>query len=409
MRAPIDPGDRAATPPAPRARRRSGKLLWGLVLMFVALLAVGTIPRLQRQRVLQAEVQSRTGTPTVRVMPVRRGDSANVLTLPGTAQALRETPVYARTTGYVRRWLVDIGARVSEGQLLAELETPELDQEQAQARASLARAKSAETLARATLDRMRSLVEDSAATRQELDEKQAAFDASAATVAAEEANVRRLGELHRFGRVTAPFAGVITERNLEQGGLVMAGSSGASAKALFVIAQSDTVRIFVNIPENAATAVSAGLPATVTVRDQPGRELEGRVSRVSLALDPATRTMVAQVDVPNVGRKLLPGMYAQVTIATRRAVPSILIPANALVIRADGPQVATVVDGKVHFTLLKLGRDLGTELEVISGVRDGEQVVINPSDDVVEGATVRAVSAGSGGDAAKPTAVRAAK
>lgn len=406
MRAPIDSPDRAA-PPAVRARRGGARLAWGLVLLFIALFAIGTIPRLQRQRVLQAEVQSRTSTPMVRVMPVRLGGTTNDLMLPGTAQALRETPVYARTTGYVRRWLVDIGARVREGQLLAELETPELDQEQAQASASLARAKSAETLARATLDRMRSLVSDSAATRQELDEKQAAFDASAATVAAEEANVRRLGELQRFGRVTAPFAGVITERNLEQGGLVMAGSAGGSAKALFVISQADTVRIFVNIPENAATAVTAGLPATVTVRDQPGRALTGRVSRVSGALDPATRTMIAQVDVPNVGRALLPGMYAQVKIGTKRAVPAILIPANALVIRSDGPQVATVADGKVHFVILKLGRDLGTELEVISGVRAGEQLVINPSDDVVEGATVRVVSAESGADAAKPTAVKA--
>jgi RND family efflux transporter MFP subunit len=392
-------GEPAYTPGAPRRKRGVTRILVGAGLLFAALLAVGTLPRLQRQRDLNAEVRSRTEALTVRVLPVHRGPASFELTLPGTAQAMRETPIYARSTGFVRRWLVDIGARVRAGQLLAELETPEVDQELAQARASLARARSSETLAKATLDRMPSLVRDSAASRQELDEKQAAFDAAAASVAAEEANVRRLGELQGFARVTAPFSGVITERNLEQGGLVSAGTSGGSAKPLFVIAQADTVRVFVNVPENAATAVKAGLTATVTVRDRPGREMRGRVSRTSGALDPATRTMVAQVDVPNVGNALLPGMYAEVKLATTRAVPAILIPANALVVRSAGPQVATVHDGTIHFTTLQLGRDLGTELEVISGVSDGEQVVINPSDDVVEGAKVRTVAAD--GDAGK--------
>jgi RND family efflux transporter MFP subunit len=400
---PTTPG--AVPPPG---RGRSTRIVLGLLLVFAALFALGTLPRLARQRELRAEVQTRTEAALVRVVAVRRGGTASEFTLPGTAQALREAPIYARSTGYVRRWFVDIGARVAPGQLLAELETPEVDQEIAQARASLARSRSSETLARTTLERLKALVRDSAATPQELDERQAAYEAAQATVAAEEANVRRLGELQAFGRVTAPFGGTITARNLEQGGLVSAGTSGG-AKPLFVVAQADTVRIFVNVPENAATAVRTGLVATVTVRDLPGREFKGRVSRTSGALDPATRTMLAQVDVPNPGNVLFAGMYAQVALATTRAVPAILVPANALVIRPEGPQVATVRDGKVHFVMLQLGRDLGTELEVISGNADGDQVIINPSDEVVEGAPVRVAPADAPNEAAEKGAGGAKK
>jgi RND family efflux transporter MFP subunit len=362
----------------------------GVVLLFAALFALGTFPRLTREKVLRAEVESRAEAPLVRVMAVRTGAASSEFMLPGTAQAIRESPVYARTTGFVRRWSVDIGARVRAGQVLAELETPEVDQELAQSRAALARTRAAETLARTTLERMKALVRDSAATRQELDERQAAYDAAQASVAADEANVRRLEELQRFGRLTAPFSGTITTRNVELGGLVSAGTSG-SAKPLFVVSQVDTVRFFVNVPENAATVVRAGQAANVVVRDIPGRVFKGRVSRTSGALDAATRTMVAQVDVPNPGHALLAGMYAQVTLTAVRAIPSILVPANALVIRPEGPQVAVVRDGKVHFVTLQLGRDLGTELEVISGLSEGDQVVMNPSDAVEEGAAVRVV------------------
>lgn len=376
--------------PPPGGSGHASKVIVGVVLLFAALLAIGTWPRLTRQKDLRAEVESRAEAPLVRVMAVRRGDASTKFMLPGTAQPMREAPVYARSTGYVRRWSVDIGARVRAGQVLAELETPEVDQELAQSRATLARTRAAETLARTTLERIKALVRDSAATRQELDERQAAYDAQQASVAADEASVRRLEELQRFGRVTAPFSGTITERNLESGGLVSAGTSGG-AKPLFVISQADTVRFFVNVPENAATAVRTGQVADVVVRDIPGKVFKGRVSRTSGALDPATRTMVAQVDVPNPGHVLLAGMYAQVTLTAVRAIPSILVPANALMIRAQGPQVATVRDGKVHFVTLQLGRDFGTELEVISGLNEGDQVVMNPSDVVEEGAVVRVV------------------
>ena len=381
--------------PPPPGSGHASKVIIGDVLLFAALLAIGTWPRLTRKKELRAEVDARAEAPLVRVLAVRRGAASTEFMLPGTAQPMREAPVYARSTGYVRRWSVDIGARVRAGQVLAELETPEVDQELAQSRAALARTRASETLARTTLDRMKALVHDSAATRQELDERQAAYDAAQASVAADEANVRRLEELQRFGSVTAPFSGTITERNLESGGLVSAGTSGG-AKPLFVVSQADTVRVFVNVPENAATAVRAGQQASVVVRDIPGRVFKGRVARTSGALDAATRTMIAQVDVPNPGHAILAGMYAQVSLTTTRAIPLILLPANALVIRPDGPQVATVRDGRVHFVTLQLGRDLGTELEVISGLEEGDQVVVNPSDVVTEGAAVRVVVEGEG-------------
>jgi RND family efflux transporter MFP subunit len=362
------------------------------------LFVIGTLPRLTRHRELLAEAERRTEAPMVRVMAVRRGKATSELTLPGTIEAVREAPIHARSTGYVRNWTADIGTRVRAGQLLAQLETPEVDQELAQGRAALTRAKTAESLARTTMERLKALVRDSAATRQELDERQAAYDASQAGVEVEAANVRRLEELQRFGSVTAPFSGTITSRNLELGELVTAGTSGG-ARPLFVISQADTVRVFVNVPENVATAVRAGQPASVSVRDVPGREFKGRVSRTSGALDASTRTMLAQVDVPNPGNVLLAGMYAQVTLTAARAVSSILLPANALVIRPEGPQVAIVRDGKVHFVTLQLGRDLGTELEVISGLEEGDQVVMNPSDDVQEGTTVR-IAADSAASAA---------
>jgi RND family efflux transporter MFP subunit len=376
----------------------SVRIIVGLVLLFAALFAAGTWPRLVRQKELRAEVDTRGEPPFVRVVTVRRGAASSEFMLPGTAQPIREAPVHARSTGYVRSFLVDIGARVRAGQLLAELETPEVDQELAQARAALARARSSETLARTTLERLKALVRDSAATRQELDERQANHDAALAGVGAEEANVRRLEELQRFSRVTAPFNGTVTARNLEVGALVSAGTS-SGARPLFVIAQADTVRIFVNVPEHVASAVRTGQPASVVVRDMPSRVFSGRVARTSGALDPATRTMVAQVDVPNRGHELLAGTYAEVTLEVTRAVSSILLPANALVIRPEGPQAATVREGRVHFVTLQLGRDLGTELEVLSGLIEGDQVVLNPSDVVLEGTVVRVVSPDS---AAKP-------
>jgi RND family efflux transporter MFP subunit len=301
---------------------------------------------------------------------------------------MREAALYARSSGYVRRFHADIGAHVRTGQLLAEIETPELDQELAQARASLGQVRAAYALARTSLDRWRSMVKDSAATQQELDEREAAFNAAAANVAAGEANVRRLEELQSFARVTAPFTGTVTARNVEVGQLVSPGQ-GTGTRPLFVLAQADTGRVMLSVPEAVAAQLRPGADADVFVASLGGRAFKGRVVRTAGALDAATRTMLTEVDVPNGDGTLLPGMYAQVRLAVTHAAPALLLPANALVVRATGPQAAVLRDGRVHFAKLTLGRDLGTDIEVLSGLDDGAVVVLNPSDDVTDGAAVR--------------------
>jgi RND family efflux transporter MFP subunit len=354
--------------------------------LFLLLLVLGTVPRVLQHRELEAGVRTASAAPTVRVVNARRADSSGGLLLPGTVQALREASLNARGSGYVRAYHADIGARVRRGQLLAEIATPEVDQEQAQARAELEQMRANHALALASLRRWEAMARDSAATPQELDERQAAYRVAGANVAAAAANLRRLGELQGFGRVTAPFAGVVTARNVEVGQLV---SPTPGARPLFVIAQADTARVMVSVPEAIAGQVAPGAAAEVLVRDQGGEPLAGRVVRTAGALDAVSRTMLTEVQVPNPSGALLPGMYAQVRLSARRVVPGLIIPANALLVRADGPQVAVVRDGRVHMTRVELGRDLGTEIEVLAGLEEGAAVVINPSDQVAEGAAVR--------------------
>jgi RND family efflux transporter MFP subunit len=362
--------------------------------LFLLLLAAGTVPRLRRRQELEARTRAAEAAPVVTVATVHRAAPQGELLLPGTVQAMREAAIYARGNGYVRRFHADIGARVRAGQLLAEIQTPEVDQELAQARASLGQVRAAYDLARSSLARWRSMVKDSAATRQELDEREAAFAAASANVAAAEANVRRLTELQSFGRVTAPFAGTLTARNVEVGQLVTAGQgpAGSGARPLFVLAQADTGRVMISVPEGAAAQLRPGAVAEVLVRGVEA-SVPGRVVRTAGALDPSTRTMLAEVDVPNTSGVLLPGMYAQVRLAVRSVTPGVLLPANALVVRSAGPQVALVRDGRVHFVKVVLGRDLGTDVEVLSGLDDGATVVMNPSDEVTDGAPVRVAAA----------------
>jgi RND family efflux transporter MFP subunit len=362
--------------------------------LFLLLLAAGTVPRLRRRQELEARTRAAEAAPVVTVATVHRAAPQGELLLPGTVQAMREAAIYARGNGYVRRFHADIGARVRAGQLLAEIQTPEVDQELAQARASLGQVRAAYDLARSSLARWRSMVKDSAATRQELDEREAAFAAASANVAAAEANVRRLTELQSFGRVTAPFAGTLTARNVEVGQLVTAGQgpAGSGARPLFVLAQADTGRVMISVPEGAAAQLRPGAVAEVLVRGVEA-SVPGRVVRTAGALDPSTRTMLAEVDVPNTSGVLLPGMYAQVRLAVRSVTPGVLLPANALVVRSAGPQVALVRDGRVHFVKVVLGRDLGTDVEVLTGLDDGATVVMNPSDEVTDGAPVRVAAA----------------
>ena len=375
-------------PPAPPPRRRGGLAL-GAALLATALLAAGIVPRLARQRELREETRLITGVvPTVTVAEAHAGAASSELSLPGTIQGLHETALHARANGYVRRTLVDMGTRVRAGQPLAEVEMPELDQELSQGRAALAQVQATLGLARATLARWEELVREDAATKQELDEKRAAFDVARADADAARANVERLTALRRYGTVTAPFAGVVTARNVDVGSLVSAGA-GAGARPLFTLAQADTVRILTSVPQSAAPAVRVGQAAEVTVQELGGEPFRGRVTRTAQALDPATRTLPVEIQVANRDGRLLPGMYAQVALTLTRAQPPLLVPANTLIIRADGPQVATVVDGRIRVARVRLGRDFGTEVEVLDGVAPHALLVVNPGDEVTDGAAVR--------------------
>lgn len=415
----------SAPPVEPMTGRRLVVFGGMAVVVLVVLFVISAIPRESVSQLLRAEAAARDSAPVVQVTTVHRAAAGSELALPGTIQALHESAIYARAAGYVRRWQADIGAIVHSGQLLAEIDAPELAQSAEQAQAQLTQTRAALALARADLERWKVLSRDSAVTGQELDQKRAAFESAEANTGAADANLRRLAQARQYTRVTAPFAGVITARSVDIGSLITpagatsapAGASGvggaAAAGSMFRIAQTDTVRIYLTVPEAYATSIRTGLDALVTVQGIPGRVFSGTVVRTSRALDATSRTLLTEVNVPNRDFALLPGMSAQVTLHFPRATPPLLLPASALVIRSSGVQVA-VVDGKpgaptatIHFRSVQLGRDYGATVEVAGGAIDGMVVVLNPNADLIDGARVRVMAAplkskpGAGAEGAK--------
>jgi RND family efflux transporter MFP subunit len=392
---------RAATS---RRGRWVGGALGGSV--FVAALAAGILPRVARQHRLGAAVAVVSSTvPTVSVATVARAPTSPSVSLPGALSAVRTAAIYARTPGYVRRRLVDIGSRVRAGQLLADIDAPDVDQQVAQARGVVAQTRAARELAQANLARWRVLAVDSAVTAQEVDQMQAGFDEAVANLNSAEANLRRLEQLQEYERVVAPFAGVITARNVDQGALVgpaggvsgtQPAGTGSTPGSLFTVAQTDTLSAYVTVPESYAPAVAIGQPAVVTFPALPGDTLRGRVARTAGSLDPAARTLLTEVRVANPTGAFLPGMYAQVDLALGPGTPPLRVPATALVIRGGPPQVVTVApDSTVRYQTVSIGRDLGSWVEVTGGLAAGEVIVINPADDLHDGARVRIVAADS--------------
>lgn len=391
-------------------------LLLGLIVigLVIAGFFAGYLPRQRREQVLAAETKSEVQSlPVVTVASVTRSATRAQLVLPGNIQPVTEAPVLARASGYVRKRYVDIGDRVSDGQVLAEIEAPELDQQIRQAQATLQQAQSAveqaeaalqqgrsnENLARITAERWKNLVARGAVSKQENDVYQAQYAAQQANVQALEkavaaarsnvgavqANIARLNELKSYQTVRAPFAGVITVRNIDVGALITEG-----ATLLYRIAQTGQMRTFINVPQSDADSVRAGQTASLEITDLRGHKFSGRVTRTSHALDPASRTLLTEVQVLNPDGVLLPGMFAQVNLQVPRTNPPLLIPGDTLVVRADGPQVAVVdADGRVHYTRIQLGRDYGDRLEVLSGLEEGQRLVVNPSDSVREGVKVQ--------------------
>lgn len=372
-------------------RRRWVQVL-GLMGLVATLVFAGAIPRLRRAQALEsALVADSTAGVGVRVARVKRSESTTSLALTGTVDALHEAEVYARSNGYVRNWRADIGARVQRGDRLAEIETPELDHELDQARADLVRERTGLALAKRNFDRWQSLASENAVSKQELDERQAAFEDAKARVNSADANVRRLTSLKSFAQIVAPFTGVITARNLDIGTLVAPGN-GAGARGLYSLAQIDTVRLIISVPQASVTSVAPGQRAEVAVAELGSRAFTGVVTRTANALDPVSRTLRVEVRVANPAGALLPGMYAEVRFELKRANPPLVVPASTIVVRADGPQVGVIDGSTVHFRTVTLGRDYGSEVELLGGVPDSAELVLNPSDDVIEGAHVRVVA-----------------
>jgi RND family efflux transporter MFP subunit len=352
----------------------------------IALFVLGLVPRLGRARALKNELAAAGPSPVIVVIAAAAG-SADPLLLPGTVQALHQTPIYARTNGYVRRWTADIGTRVRAGQVLAELETPDLDHELDQAKANLAQSRAGQALARTTFARWRTLQADSAVSPQELDERKGAADGADAAVTAAEANVRRLESLQGFGRVVAPFTGTITARRVDVGQLVTGGSNPDAS--LFTISETDTMRIYVDVPQSYVSMITPGDSAHVFVQDLSATPFPGRIARSAGALDPGSRTMRVEVQVPNKDGRLLPGLYAQVSLGVKRAVVSVRLPASTVVAPASGPEVVIVgADSIVHRRKVQLGRDYGATIDVQAGVNPGDRLVVNPTDDLTEGLKV---------------------
>lgn len=384
-----------------------------VVIIAVVLAVVGILRRKHSEKALSSYTAANAAPPVSLSMPTLQ-QSAREIVLPGNMQAFTLAPIYARTTGYVKTWTHDIGSHVQKGELLAVIETPELDQQLAQAKADLASATTNAGLAKITAGRYSDLIGSNAVSQQDTDNAVSQLAARNADVASAQANVRRLEELQSFERIEAPFDGVITARNVDIGQLISAAgstttavaSSVSSSKEIFDMAAINTLRVFVNVPQVYAPDAKKGVTATLTLPQYPGRTFKGTLVRTSNAVDPGTRTLLAEVDVDNRSGELLPGSYTEVHLNVSSAAPALIVPVSALILEADGLHVATV-DATHHAHIVRVtpGRDFGSSVEVLSGLQENQSVIANPPDSLIEGELVRVV----GGDGGKPQQAPEAK
>jgi RND family efflux transporter MFP subunit len=402
---PIPPA-REALASASEAAASSGNKLRNAGIVAALLIIVGAVaglvPRSLHRNALRAETRE-LAIQTVSVVSPAPGKTAAGLMLPAEAKALVEAPIYARTSGYLKRYLVDIGSQVKAGDLLAEIDTPELNQELAQARAQFVQADAALALAKTTDSRWAELLKTSSVSEQEAAEKKADLELKSATVEAAHANVRRLEELQSFERVTAPFAGTITTRGTDVGQLVAA----SSGNELFRLAQTGTLRVFVRVPQSVAHGMAPGQMAELTIPEMPGRVFPAKVVRTSGAMSADSRTLLVELEVDNSRGEILAGTYVQVRLTEAKLDPTVTLPANTLLFRSEGTQVGVVgADGKVELRRVALGRDFGPTIEVLEGVGATDRVILNPPDSLGGGTTVRVAEAAKE-PAGKPAATAA--
>jgi RND family efflux transporter MFP subunit len=356
--------------------------------------AFALVRRVTERGALAKETE-RLAIPTVGVIKPATEPASDELVLPAQLQAYVESAIYSRTNGYLLRWNKDIGSKVKKGELLAEIDTPEVDQELSQAKAAQQQTEAQLQLAKSTAERWANLRKTDSVSQQEADQQASAYSQATANTAAAEANVRRLQQLESFKHVYSPISGVITRRNTDVGALITAGSSG-TGKELFDVAQVDPLRVFVSVPQTNAPSIRAGLPAHIELREYPGQKFSGKVVRTADSIDPATRTLLTEIDVPNPDGRLLPGSYAEVHFAVPVQITRLSIPVNAVLFRPEGPRVAVVgSDHRVHLKAISIGRDYGTKVEILGGLDPNDQIVVNPADSLEDGQQVN-IKGGSG-------------
>ena len=361
-----------------------------IVIVVALLLALGAartmFVRMNSANALEAGTTARA-TQYVKVTQPKAAGDGQTLSLPGTLQGFVQSPISARASGYLKRWTKDIGAHVEKGELLAEIETPEIDQQLSQAIAARQQAAAALDLAKSTAARWEALRKKDVVSQQDLDERRSATASATANLAAADANVQRLQQTEGFKRVVAPFAGVITRRNVDVGDLIDAGG-GNGGRALFQLAQTDPLRVYINVPQSYAQLIKAGQPVVVTQSELRGQKFNGVVARTAGAIDTTSRMMQVEVALPNKDGTLLPGAYVQVALPLA-ASQSLSIPANTLLFRAEGTRVAVVdADGKVHLRPVTVGRNYGETVEIIDGLQTADRMVLSPSDSLADGDVV---------------------
>ncbi len=405
----MDPADREQ--PRPKGNRVF-TVLFVVVIVLVLLGAFTLFQRRSQYQALAKETET-LAIPTVAVMHAAVESAEEDLVLPGAMQAYVESPIYARTNGYLKKWYHDIGSRVRQGDLLTDIDTPEVDQQLSQARADLNTQQANASLSKITAARYQELIKTDGVSKQEVDNALGDLEAKVANVKSAEANVRRLEDLESFKHIYAPFSGVITKRSVDTGTLINAGNGGASQQ-LFVLAQTDPIRVYVSVPEAYAPSIRSGLGAFLELTQYPGQKFEGRVVRTAESIDPGTRTLLTEVDVPNHNGALLPGGYSQAHLQVNVTGARLAVPVNALLFRSEGLR-AVVVDAnhRAHLRSITVGRDYGTTLEVLQGLDVNDWIVLNPADSLDDGQEVRvkevATNRGPSQPAAQPNPAPGAK
>jgi RND family efflux transporter MFP subunit len=369
-----------------------------IVLAVAAVAAVWGITSRSRALAALSRETRDMSVPTVSITHPERGAAQEDLSLPGNIQPYTDAAIFARTTGYLKARHADIGSRVKAGQLLAEIDTPEIDQQLLQARADLATAQANTRLALTTAERYRDLIRSESVSQQDLDNANGNYEAKRAAEQSAAANVKRLEQLQSFKKIYAPFDGVVTARNTDIGALI---GSQANAKELFHIASTGRLRVFVNVPQIYSRAVQPGLDAEVELKELPGKQFKGTLTRTAQSIDPSTRTLLCEVDLPNPAGELLPGSYGEVHLKLPAQASTFRLPVNTLIFRAEGVRVALVNDRRVALAPVTLGRDFGSTVEIVLGLTGGETVVVNPPDSLTSGQVVR-VAPEAGGRGAQP-------